>query len=202
MGYVVKETALRFVRLDTFTQVDDPKVVEELSKTVGVEKRRGIGIIVYLESDFSDFYSKHVLRHHERPIFTVLVKNNDQIPVPKEARNLVELALMKGKREGEHIFAPLPQPDPKAVFATRTWDRVNETYLNDPNPKGFCFRGITDIKSKADFARLSELDQFESQRAFLIYKTSFTSQADYTVDYVWLVEHILIYHPGFRMDVD
>jgi hypothetical protein len=222
MGHIIKNTVMRWCRLDTLAQVNDRERIAELKAQGMLVQRQGIGIIIYLEDDFSDFYAKHVYRTDLELPDPVLVRNLVEVPSPREARELVELALrvaVPGPAGG--LEAPVPQPRAGTRYDLRIWQpgRVpGQGRFLDPQPiakQVFRFRDIIRptsytalAKSLRDEKGRLRVTRREADNILSIFEESFQKvpyrnpetgelryipRMEYTVDYVWVIQKILLY---------
>jgi hypothetical protein len=222
MGHVIKETKLRWCRRDNLAQVRDTDKIKELQQQDMAVQRHGIGIIVYLEDDFSDFYVKHVLRDLTRPD-PVLVKNLTESPSAKETRAVLEAALRGAVRgTAGAIEAVVPQIVEGNRYDVRIWDPTKKVFL-DPAPiarQVFKFRDILMLQAYAEFRTALQtsrgtwaVPRHEAETLLSLYEESFQREPvrdpktgelayvpkmEYTVDYIWVIRKILVYRPDWH----
>jgi len=216
MGYVQRNTAVRTCRSDTLAQVRDPHRVTQLAAQGLIVKRQGIGILVFLQSDFEEFYVKHVLRKLARPD-PVLVKNLAEIPTSAETRFLVEVALRKCQpgAVGGALEAEVPQPKDWRADV-RIWDPLKKAFLDEMPIAKQVFR-FRDVLMPTSQRSLNEalrdpagkllLPKNEAESLLSIYEESFQKvpvrdkkgelvyvpKTEYTIDYIWIVQKIMLY---------
>ena len=214
MGYIIKNTVTRPCRMDTLAQVRDPDRVRELIQQDMIVKRRGIGILVYLESDFSDFYAKHVRRQLARPD-TVLVKNLTQIPSPSEARTIVEHAIRTAVIGPTKVLeSPVPQL-PGAQYDVRVWNPAKRNFIDQAPIKKQVFR-LRDLLMPHSYKSLNStlqglkgsIPRNEAQSLLTMYQETFQKEVvqdpkthelryepkmEYTIDYIWIIQKIILY---------
>ncbi|HKZ39343.1 MAG TPA: hypothetical protein VJ044_00185 [Candidatus Hodarchaeales archaeon] len=212
MGYIVKDTVTRLVRTDTLIQVRDKKTQADLEAKGLLLQKQGIGILVYSDTDLIAFYEKHTLRQ-SHGTYTVLVKNETDIPSLGEVRTLVETALRIGTRSKDgRIVTVIPQISETESYGTRIWlnQGVTHRFLDESAmDRAFNFREVIEAKSKKgiiDACKQVGLSTNDSATIVSIYEESFrkfpdgTPKVEYTVDYVWIISKIMIFKPGYRVE--
>jgi len=193
MGYVIKEGRQVYVRTDNVQIVPDDRL-EELEKAGLAQPRRKITILVYSETDFQRFFQKHVRREASGE-YTVIAKNDTQIPPISEIRILIENALLKGKMNwaNETLFQGVPEP-----FCTRTWNS-SSGFVDKSANNGLLFRDLVKITRKNMGVLRTEITKlaYENLRAIwaeVFKKTEFQGQklgVEYVVATILLFRKIL-----------
>ncbi len=181
MGFVQRQVDDVFVRTDNFQVVRDENKLKELLKTGLVVKRDYLGIIIYSEIDFSEFYRKHCERiPNDNKEFTVLVDKGDNKPEKEIVKKLIEIALLgkATKDKFNKILIPIPILQGKEYFGR---EYFNKKFTSENFKIRFRFRDVKEVTIK----ELGE--EFENVKK--LWKSSFTPNCDYSINYIWLIGH-------------
>jgi hypothetical protein len=207
MTFFQVNTSKRWVRTDNFSQVRDRDTINLLKQKGMLVQRQGVRIYVYLESDFTDFFVKHVQRKLTSPD-PVLVKNFTEIPSVKETRELVKIALTNAKpgTRGD-LECIVPQLASGGAFQVLVWNPAANSFLpNYDTPiarQVFKFRDINIAKSRNQIKTVLEdtrcpVPKPEAQSIIELYANSFTTASAYTVDDVFVTWKIVLYRADWH----
>lgn len=188
MGFVQRERGTCYVRVSNYSLIADKEEGEFLYKNGESIKRKEIGIVIYSEIDFNDFYRKHCARiPNDENEFTVLVRETENIPTRGEVRRLLERALiLRLQDEGKTILANIPENK----YKVRTF--YNNKFLSEPAMGCFRFRDINIDFPKTKLRELKEkgiLTEEQYNKLENALKSSFTEFGIYFFERIWVIEH-------------
>jgi len=183
MPVVIKDEEEIWVRKSNFQPIPSSKV-KKIPKEDRIKKTSRI-VYIYTKSEFDAFNAKHVQRAAFGS-YTVLVKNEVDMPTPNETRKIVNLKLLGGEvdRRRMLMFVNLKKP-----YSTARWNSILKKLIPDTNNQ-MLFRNIIEINRKNIQGLRDKLEQNEYNE--LINMLENVSGSKYAVRHMYLLGKLLV----------